>query len=70
MAVSKVIYDGETLIDLTVDTIEADKILNGYTAHDKAGNKIIGNVSYAHVYTGSSTPSSSLGSNNDIYIKI
>lgn len=34
MAINKVIYGGETLIDLTSDTVTADKILSGFTAHD------------------------------------
>ena len=42
MAVNKVIYNNETLIDLTTDTVTADKLLKGYTAHDKKGNKITG----------------------------
>ena len=37
MAINKVIYGGETLIDLTGDTVTADKILSGFTAHDKGG---------------------------------
>lgn len=37
MAINKVIYGGETLIDLTSDTVTADKILSGFTAHDKGG---------------------------------
>ena len=32
--VNKVIYGNRTLIDLTGDTVQADKILSGYTAHD------------------------------------
>lgn len=42
MAYNKVIYGGNTLIDLTEDTITPDKLLVGYTAHDKAGNPIVG----------------------------
>ena len=42
MAVNKVIYDGDTLIDLSGDTVTADKMLAGVTAHDKAGNPITG----------------------------
>ena len=42
MAVSKVVYGGNTLIDLTGDTVAADKLLSGYTAHDAAGNAITG----------------------------
>ena len=37
MAINKVIYGGETLIDLTGDTETADKILTGFTAPDKGG---------------------------------
>ena len=44
MAVNKVVYNGETLIDLTSDTVEPGSLLSGVTAHDKAGNKITGNV--------------------------
>lgn len=39
MAINKVIYGGETLIDLTGDTVTADKILFGFTAHDKGGGQ-------------------------------
>ena len=42
MAINKVIYGGETLIDLTGDTVTADKILSGFTAHDKGGEPITG----------------------------
>lgn len=37
MAVNKVIYGDTTLIDLTGDTVAADKVLSGYTFHDKSG---------------------------------
>ena len=39
---NKVVYDGEVLIDLTADTITADKLASGITAHDKSGALIIG----------------------------
>lgn len=42
MAINKVIYGGNTLIDLTGDTVTEDKILSGYTAHDKSGALITG----------------------------
>ena len=42
MAVNKVIYDGDTLIDLSGDTVTASQLLSGATAHDKAGNPITG----------------------------
>ena len=43
---NKVIYDGTVLIDLTADTVTADKILATYTAHDKSGNIITGTCDY------------------------
>lgn len=42
MAVSKVVYGGNTLIDLTADTVVADKLLKGYTAHGANGEVING----------------------------
>lgn len=46
MSVNKVIYGGNTLIDLTGDTVTEDKILTGYTAHDKAGDVITGTCDF------------------------
>lgn len=42
MAISKVIYGGRTLIDLTSDTITADKLKKGYIAHGANGEAING----------------------------
>lgn len=42
MAISKVIYGGNTLIDLTADTVVANKLLKGYTAHGADGEVING----------------------------
>lgn len=44
--ISKVVYGGKTLIDLTADTVIADKILKGATAHDKSGAPIVGACTY------------------------
>lgn len=44
--VNKVIYGGTTLIDLTGDTITADKLASGITAHDKSGAQITGTSTY------------------------
>lgn len=44
MGVSKVIYGDNTLVDLTGDTVAAEKMLSGTTAHDKAGNAITGTI--------------------------
>lgn len=44
--INKVIYGGETLIDLTGDTVSVDKLLSGITAHDKSGAKIVGTCTF------------------------
>lgn len=44
MGNSKIVYYGETLIDLTGDTVEAAKLLKGVTAHDKKGEKVTGTL--------------------------
>ena len=44
--VSKVIYGGETLIDLTSDTVTPATLLAKETAHDKAGNPITGTCTF------------------------
>ena len=42
MGVSKVAFDGDTLIDLTGDTVTAESLLLGFTAHGADGEAIIG----------------------------
>lgn len=43
MAYNKFIKkDGTTLLDLTTDTITADKLAKGLVAHDRSGNEIVG----------------------------
>lgn len=41
---SKIIYGDEVLIDLTGDTVTAETLAEGATAHDKAGNAITGTM--------------------------
>ncbi len=42
MGVNLVIVDGDTKIDLTTDTVTADKLQKGTTAHNAAGDQITG----------------------------
>lgn len=42
MSVNKVIYGTTVLVDLTSDTVTAENLLKGITAHDKSGNSITG----------------------------
>lgn len=44
--VNKVIVNGQTKLDLTGDTILANKLLSGFTAHDKSGAPITGSCTY------------------------
>ena len=44
MANNKVVLGNETLIDLTEDTVSANNLLAGATAHDASGNQVTGNV--------------------------
>lgn len=68
MANNKVqLSDGTVLIDLTSDTVAPDKLLDGITAHDRSGSPVVGNVTFATVYTGSGAPDASLGENGDFY---
>lgn len=46
MAFNKIIYGGQTLIDLTADTVDPEDLLAGVTAHDKAGEAITGTCTY------------------------
>lgn len=50
--VNKVIYGGDVLIDLTGDSVSADKVLKGITAHDKSGAKITGTCTVAEILVG------------------
>ena len=44
MAISKVVYGTTTLVDLTSDTVDAAHLAKGYTAHDAAGNAVVGTL--------------------------
>jgi len=43
---NKIIVNGLTKIDLTSDTVVPDKLLEGYTAHDKSGAPITGTCTF------------------------
>ena len=42
MAVNKIIYADEALIDLTGDTVTEEVLMAGYTAHRSDGTQIVG----------------------------
>lgn len=44
MGVSKVNFGGDTLIDLTNDSVDAASLLKGKTAHNAAGEQVVGTL--------------------------
>ena len=70
MAVNKAVYGSRTLVDLTQDTVASDKLVRGYTAHDKAGNAITGALKIQVYRTWNGAPSSSLGEEGDLYLDL
>lgn len=70
MAVSKVAFGQNVLIDLTSDSVTASDLRSGITAHNAAGQTITGTLQVVTYYTGTSDPSSSTGQNGDIYLKV
>ena len=70
MAVNKVNFGNNTLLDVSNDTVTANTLLSGYTAHDNSGTQVTGAVVFVTYYTGSTDPASSLGNDGDIYLKV
>ena len=66
--VNQVAVNGTTIIDLTSDTVTAASLLSGYTAHDASGTQITGTLPFVTYHTSTSTPTSSDGSNGDIWL--
>lgn len=66
----------QTIKAVTVSGLSADKILSGTTVKvgdandDDRITSVTGTVTFSTIYTGSSDPSSSTGSNGDIYLKV
>lgn len=69
MAINKVIYDGNTLIDLTTDTVTADKMLTGYKAHDKSGTVITGTCNFDVNSTDATATADEILSGKTAYVK-
>ena len=70
MAYNKVVYGGNTLIDLTGDTVAPGTLRRGETAHGADGQPISGTMDVVTYYTGTSDPTAGLGGNGDIYLKV
>ena len=46
MAYNKIVYGGKILIDLTADTVTADSLAKGITAHDASGASVTGTSTF------------------------
>ncbi len=53
MAVNKVIYGGNALVDLTSDTVTANDLAEGITATGADGNKVVGVMTKGEIATNS-----------------
>ena len=58
-----------TFTDVSDTTAAAANVQSGSYFYTSAGTRTQGSLSFATYYTGSSAPSSSLGSNGDIYLQ-
>jgi hypothetical protein len=67
--ISKVIYGGTTLIDLTGDTVVANKLLSGYKAHGADGEQITGSCTYDADTQDANAAASEVLSNKTAYVK-
>lgn len=69
MAISKVIYGGKTLIDLTADTVTADNLKKGYTAHGADGEVITGSCEHDANTQDATAADSEILSGKTAYVK-
>ena len=60
--------NGSTIIDLRYDTVDAAHLANNYTAHDASGATITGSLTFVTYHISSSEPTSSDGSDGDIWL--
>ena len=68
MAINKIIYGGNTLIDLTNDTVATNNLLYGKTAHDKSGSIITGQCTYDSDTTDANAMQSEILLNRTAYV--
>ena len=66
---SKVIFNGEVLIDLTADTVTADKLLKGITAHGKDGAPVTGTCDWDAATGDATAAAAEILSGKTAYVK-
>lgn len=69
MGVSKVEFDGETLVDLTGDTVTPQSLLSGYSAHNRAGELINGLLQKGVNTDDANATASAILANHSGYVK-
>ena len=69
MGASKIIFGGKTLIDLTGDTVTAEKMLKGTTAHGKDGEEITGTCTYDVDSSDATAAAAEVLSGKTVYIR-
>ena len=73
MAISKIIIDGVTKMDVTSKTVDTTNLLSGYTATKNDGTQITGQVSSSALSVDSVTTTTSgysLVFNGDVYLSV
>lgn len=65
---NKIIYNGQVLIDLTSDTVDAAHLLYGYTAHDKSGATITGSCTFDSNTTDANATAAQILSGKTAYV--
>lgn len=70
MAVNKVVYGNQTLVDLTEDTVTPETLAVGVTAHDKSGNIIVGTMQPSHYEKKSGTLTMTSGSTTTLTLDL
>ena len=70
MAVNKVVYGDQTLIDLTSDTVSENVLLDGYTAHSKSGVLIVGRAMQSPVTVNNGSVSQISGTTDDYLLTL
>lgn len=66
---SKVVVNGQNIIDLTADTVDAAHMLTGYTAHDKKGAPITGTCNFDANTQDANAAASEILQNKTAYVK-
>ena len=68
MAINKIVYNGDTLVDLTEDTITSSNLLSGITAHNKSGEQITGECTYDSNTTDANATQSDIVNGKTAYV--